>query len=84
MPTVSFLGLGAIGTPMARRLAQPPFELTVWNRTREKALAFARDTGARVVDTPAEAARGATFIVTCLSTSADVESLLADALRPDR
>src|SRR5919202_2462199 len=76
MPPVAFLGLGAIGAPMARHLADPPFELTVWNRTREKALRFARDVRARVATSPAEAARGAQFVVTCLPTSRDVELLL--------
>lgn len=73
---VAFLGLGAIGAPMARHLAKPPFELTVWNRTREKAEAFAKDTGARVAATPAEAARAADFVITCLPTSNEVEALL--------
>ena len=61
---------------MARHLADPPFELTVWNRTREKALRFARDVRARVATSPAEAARGAQFVITCLPTSRDVELLL--------
>jgi len=76
MTSVSFLGLGAIGAPMARHLATLPFELTVWNRTREKALAFAKDVKARVADTPADAARGAAFVITCLPTSHEVEQLL--------
>jgi 3-hydroxyisobutyrate dehydrogenase len=76
MISVSFLGLGAIGAPMARHLANPPFELTVWNRTREKALAFTKDAKARVADTPADAARGAAFVITCLPTSHEVEQLL--------
>jgi 3-hydroxyisobutyrate dehydrogenase-like beta-hydroxyacid dehydrogenase len=37
MTRVAFLGLGAIGAPMARHLAKPPFILTVWNRTAYKA-----------------------------------------------
>jgi 3-hydroxyisobutyrate dehydrogenase len=73
---VAFLGLGAIGTPMARHLVAPSFELAVWNRTRARAEAFARDTAARVARTPADAARGAAFVVTCLPTSQDVEALL--------
>src|SRR5215216_2130578 len=56
MTRVAFLGLGAIGAPMARHLAAPPFELTVWNRTAAKASAFAAATGARVAETPGEAA----------------------------
>jgi 3-hydroxyisobutyrate dehydrogenase len=73
---VAFIGLGAIGTPMAKHLARPPFELTVWNRTHEKAVAFGKENAARVAASPAEAARGSDFVITCLPTSRDVESLL--------
>ena len=77
---VAFLGLGAIGAPMARHLAEPPFTLTVWNRTRQTADAFAAaipaPAAARVAATPAEAARGAAVVVTCLPTSREVEALL--------
>ena len=73
---VAFLGLGAIGAPMARHLAREPFSLTVGNPTAARAAAFARDTGARAARTPAEAARGAAVVVTCLPTSREVESLL--------
>jgi 3-hydroxyisobutyrate dehydrogenase len=79
MTQIAFLGLGAIGAPMARHLAQPPFALTVWNRTRARADAFARDNTARVAATPAEAARGAAFVVTCLPTSREVEMVLDGA-----
>ena len=61
---------------MARHLAREPFSLTVWNRTAARAEAFARDTGAGAARTPAEAARGAAVVVTCLPTSREVESLL--------
>jgi 3-hydroxyisobutyrate dehydrogenase len=73
---VAFIGLGAIGAPMAKHLAKPPFELTVWNRTRAKAESFAKEHGARVAASPAEAAKGSEFVITCLPTSHDVEALL--------
>jgi len=73
MTHIAFLGLGAIGAPMARHLAQPPFELTVWNRTRARADDFARSNGAHAAATPRDAARGAAFVVTCLPTSREVE-----------
>jgi 3-hydroxyisobutyrate dehydrogenase len=73
---VGFIGLGAIGAPMARHLTKPPFDLAVWNRTREKAELFGKETGARVAASAAEAARDRDFVVTCLPTSHDVESLL--------
>jgi 3-hydroxyisobutyrate dehydrogenase len=77
MTRVAFLGLGAIGTPMARHLAAPPFELTVWNRTAARAREFVGDTRAvRVAHTPAVAARGAEVVVTCLPSSREMEALL--------
>jgi len=80
MPTsIAFLGLGAIGTPMARHLAIPGISLAVWNRTAAKSVAFAAAHAAhavRAAATPADAARGAEFVLTCLPTSREVEALL--------
>jgi 3-hydroxyisobutyrate dehydrogenase len=77
MTRVAFLGLGAIGAPMARHLAKPPFILTVWNRTADKAEEFARDYEARAAPTPAAAVRDAEFVVTCLPSSREVEEVLS-------
>ena len=77
MPRVAFLGLGAIGTPMARHLASDPDALVVWNRTAQRAEAFGASHGVRVAGTPADAARSADIVITCLPTSREVESLLA-------
>jgi len=74
-PPAAFLGLGAIGAPMAARLARGG-PLTVWNRTAERAERFAREHGARRAATPREAAAGAEVVVTCLPTSREVEALL--------
>lgn len=71
----AFLGLGAIGRPMAARLATRT-RLTVWNRTHDRARAFAVQFGAEAAATPRDAAEGADVVVTCLPTSADVEQLL--------
>jgi 3-hydroxyisobutyrate dehydrogenase len=72
---IAFLGLGAIGTPMAKHLASR-FDLVVWNRTAGKAKAFAEAHGAKAAATPREAADGASVVVTCLPTSNEVEGLL--------
>jgi len=72
---ISFLGLGAIGTPMAVHLARQ-HELTVWNRTGSRAEAFAAAHPCTVAGTPREAAAGAEVVLTCLPTSRDVEQLL--------
>ncbi|HEY8195715.1 MAG TPA: NAD(P)-dependent oxidoreductase, partial [Gemmatimonadales bacterium] len=72
---VGFLGLGAIGAPMAAHLAKR-HALTVWNRTAERATEFASMHGARAVGTPREAAAGAEVVLTCLPTSREVAQLL--------
>jgi len=73
---IAFLGLGAIGRPMALRIAAARLPLTVWNRTSERAAEFAKQSGARHAPTPADAVRDADVVITCLSTSPDVYSLL--------
>jgi 3-hydroxyisobutyrate dehydrogenase len=72
----AFLGLGAIGRPMAARVAMAFPGLVVWNRSAEKSAAFAAEHPVKVARTPAEAAREADVVITCLPLSRDVESLL--------
>ena len=79
MIRVAFLGLGAIGAPMARHLARK-YDLAVWNRTASRAHAFASaHHGATHARTPADAARGREIVITCLPTSREVETLLDGA-----
>jgi len=80
MLNVAFLGLGSIGRPMAARIAAAGFPLTVWNRTGERASAFAKEHKAKVATSVAEAAKGADVVITCMSTSLDVEQVLAAGL----
>lgn len=72
---VAFLGLGAIGAPMARHIASA-HSLAVWNRTAAKSEGFAGLPGVRVASSASEAARGAAVVITCLPTSREVEQLL--------
>jgi 3-hydroxyisobutyrate dehydrogenase len=60
---------------MAAHLARDN-TLTVWNRTPERAAAFAGRHSARAAATPREAADGAEVVITCLPTSREVEALL--------
>jgi 3-hydroxyisobutyrate dehydrogenase len=71
----AFLGLGAIGWPMAVHVARR-HELAVWNRTRARADLFAAEHRARAAATPAEAVAGADVVLTCLPTSAEVAAVL--------
>jgi 3-hydroxyisobutyrate dehydrogenase len=85
-PLVSFLGLGNMGRPMARRVAAA-FPLTVWNRTGARADGLSAL--ARVATTPADAARGASIVVTCVADAMALEEILGgpqgvlSAIEPD-
>ena len=63
---IAFLGLGAMGAPMAENLAAAGFPLRVWNRNPARAEPFAAR-GATVCATPAEAVRGAAFVVSMVA-----------------
>jgi 3-hydroxyisobutyrate dehydrogenase len=72
--TVAVLGTGIMGAPMARNLARAGYEVRAWNRSRDKAQPLAQD-GIAVTGTPAEAVRGAQFVLTMLAdgpTTAEV------------
>ena len=79
MTRVAYLGLGAMGAPMARRILAAGFPLTVWNRKPERAAAFAA-LGAAVAPTPRDAASSVDVVCTMLS---DPAALAAVADGPD-
>lgn len=66
MGRITFVGLGAMGRPMAERLLAAGHELTVHNRSRDLALPLL-EAGAAWGATPADAARGADAVFTMLS-----------------
>lgn len=73
---VAFLGLGIMGSRMAANLAAAGHELTVWNRTAEKARAFASEHGIKAADTPATAAERAEAVVTMVVDGPQVKRVL--------
>ncbi|HET8774732.1 MAG TPA: NAD(P)-dependent oxidoreductase [Thermoanaerobaculia bacterium] len=76
---IGFIGLGAMGYPMARHLAKE-HEVVVWNRTREKAERHAREHGTTLADDLAAVA-GAEVVITMLPTSKEVDEIV-DQLEP--
>jgi 3-hydroxyisobutyrate dehydrogenase len=66
MPAIAVLGTGRMGAPIARNLLAAGFEVSVWNRTAERAAPLAED-GARQSSSPAEAAEGADVTLTMLA-----------------
>jgi 3-hydroxyisobutyrate dehydrogenase/2-hydroxy-3-oxopropionate reductase len=84
MTEIAFLGLGLMGTPMARRLIAAGHSLAVWNRSPGKAEALAGP-GVRVAATPADAVATADIIALCLLDAGAVQQVLSSikgALRP--
>ncbi|MBA4866546.1 NAD(P)-dependent oxidoreductase [Streptomyces sp. PSKA54] len=79
MTRVGFIGLGSQGAPMARRITEESFPLTLWARRRASTDAFA-DTAATVAAAPAELGAASDIVCLCVVADADVEDVL---LRPD-
>ena len=67
---IGFAGLGRMGRRMAANLHAAGFDLTVWNRSPERAQDFAAEHGAAVAGTPAELAAGADVVITMLADDA--------------
>ena len=78
-PTLAFIGLGALGTPMAANLLQAGHPLLVHNRTPSAAEPLVA-AGARWAASPAQAAATADCLCLCLSDDAAVQAVLEDAI----
>jgi 3-hydroxyisobutyrate dehydrogenase len=78
---VAVLGTGIMGAAMARNLLSAGMQVGAWNRSREKAEPLAKD-GAEVADDPADAARGADFLMTMLADADVVEEAVGDGALP--
>ncbi len=91
--SVGIIGLGRMGTPMARNLLKAGFPLTVWNRSRAPIEALAAE-GARGAGSARDLAAASDVIITMLPDGPDVEAVLLgpdgvldgvrDAARPGR
>jgi 3-hydroxyisobutyrate dehydrogenase-like beta-hydroxyacid dehydrogenase len=81
MAQVTFIGLGVMGYPMARHLAQRGgHAVTVYNRTAAKAARWVAEYGGRHAPTPRAAAEGADFVFTCVGNDDDLRQV---TLGPD-
>ncbi len=76
MAKVAFLGLGVMGYPMAGHLVAKGHDVTVYNRTAEKAEAWAKQHGGAHAATPAKAANGAEFVMACVGNDDDLRSVV--------
>ena len=75
MANIAFIGIGVMGGPMARHLSGAGHDLTLFNRTCAKCDAWVKDNadaGAEIADSPAEAARGADIVISCVGNDDDL------------
>src|SRR5881628_3694867 len=80
MAKIAFIGTGLLGSAFVEAASKRGEEITVWNRTAEKARAL-EPLGVRVAGSPADAVRGAARVHLVLKDDAVVENVIA-ALRP--
>lgn len=73
---VAFIGLGAMGYPMAGHLQQAGFDTCVYNRTADKATQWVTDYGGVNAETPALAALNADVVCICVGNDDDVRSVI--------
>ncbi|MCV2881073.1 NAD(P)-dependent oxidoreductase [Actibacterium sp. XHP0104] len=75
MAKVTFLGLGVMGYPMAGHLAAAGHEVTVYNRSTEKAARWVEQHKGRMAKTPADAAAGAEMVMACVGNDDDLRAI---------
>ena len=75
MYNLAFIGLGVMGFPMAGHLAKAGHNLTVFNRTSDKAKKWCSVYPGKIAATPAEAAEGADFIMCCVGNDDDLREV---------
>jgi 3-hydroxyisobutyrate dehydrogenase len=76
MARTAFIGLGVMGYPMAGHMQAKGHDVTVFNRTFEKAEAWAKEHGGTAKRTPREAAEGAELVMMCVGNDDDVRSVV--------
>ena len=72
---IAFIGLGAMGYPMAGHLARAGHDVTVFNRTTGRAEAWQSDYGGYVASTPAAAAKDQDAVMLCVGNDDDVREV---------
>lgn len=76
---LAFIGIGVMGGPMAGHLAQAGHTVTVYNRSRAKVQAWAAQYQGSAADTPAEAARDADIVFSCVGNDNDLREVTIGA-----
>ena len=72
---VAFIGLGVMGYPMAGYISKAGHNVTVFNRTKSKAEKWISEYKGKMAESPAEAAKGAEYIFTCVGNDNDLREV---------
>ena len=72
---VAFIGLGVMGYPMAGYISKGGHNVTVFNRTKLKAEKWIKEYKGKLAETPAEAAKDAEYIFTCVGNDNDLREV---------
>ena len=72
---VAFIGLGVMGYPMAGYISKAGHNVTVFNRTKSKAEKWIKEYKGKMAETPAEAAKDAEYIFTCVGNDNDLREV---------
>ena len=72
---VAFIGLGVMGYPMAGYISKGGHKVTVFNRTKSKAEKWVSEYKGNIAETPAEAAKEAEYVFTCVGNDNDLREV---------
>ena len=72
---VAFIGLGVMGYPMAGYISKAGHNVTVFNRTKSKAEKWVSEYKGKLAETPAEAAKDAEYVFTCVGNDNDLREV---------
>ena len=76
MAAIAWIGLGVMGYPMAGHIRKKGgHDLTVYNRNAAKSEAWVKEFGGKTAATPADAAKGAEFVFSCVGNDDDLRSV---------
>ena len=76
MDNKCFIGLGVMGSQIAKHIAKSGFNIRVFNRTQEKAKAWVEMYGGSFFNSPKEAARESDMVFLCVGNDEDVRSVI--------
>ena len=76
MSNIAFIGLGVMGDPMAGHLVRAGHDVTVYNRTNERAVSWQNKHHGNIAKSPRDAATNAEFVFTCVGNDDDLRAVV--------